>query len=419
MTASETDHLPEDARPGHDSTRYALLNDLLQAGWLRFRFPRSLEQEFRHYHATASARTFRSTVFYVLLLYLVLGIGIMIIIPSETLGSWPLGYSAVTLLILAAVALSRSHRLDTWHQQYVTALAFPGMVVLTVLPEFTGAPVMKQAATIGTVHAAVVIGSVLGLRAGPAALAMWGGGYLGVVAILVSGQSLSWLLTHQTLTAGCAVGTVVAWLMERQSRQVFLQQSLLSLEKARSDDMAERMKEMSREDGLTGLANRRHFDEVLNLEWQRCMRDGASLSLMFIDVDFFKPYNDEYGHQAGDDCLQRLGRILADHARRPGDLAARYGGEEFVVLYPQTGPRSLEQMADKLLRAVADERMPHGHSSVADHITVSIGTACIVPEQSYNPEQLVAAADHAVYEAKNKGRNRVYNAPVKTTDQCP
>jgi len=86
------------------------------------------------------------------------------------------------------------------------------------------------------------------------------------------------------------------------------------------------------------------------------------------------------------------------------------------VLYPLTGPRSLEQMADKLLRAVADEGMPHGHSSVADHITVSIGTACIVPEKTYSPEQLVAAADHAVYEAKNKGRNRVYNAPVKAAD---
>jgi diguanylate cyclase (GGDEF)-like protein len=416
MTAAQIDHLPDSTGSSHDSTRYALLNDLLNAGWLRFRFPPPLEREFRHYHATGSARTFRSTVFYVLVLYLILGLGIMAIIPSPMLGAWPLGYSAVAVLILAGVILSRQRRLDPWHQHYVTALAFPGMAVLVILPEFTGAPIMRQAATIGSVHAAVVIGSMLGLRTAPAVLAMWGGGYLGVTAVLLAGQSVNWLLTHQTLTAGCGVATIVAWLMERHSRQVFLQQSLISLEKARSDDMAERMKEMSREDALTGLANRRHFDEVLHLEWQRCMRDGASLSLMFIDVDFFKPYNDEYGHQAGDDCLQHLGGILADHARRPGDLAARYGGEEFVVLYPQTGPRSLEQMADKLLRAVADERMPHGHSSVADHITVSIGTACIVPEQSYSPEQLVAAADHAVYEAKNKGRNRVYNAPVRAAD---
>jgi diguanylate cyclase (GGDEF)-like protein len=416
MTAPESDQGPEDARPGHDSTRYALLNDLLRAGWLRFRFPQPLEREFRYNHATNSARVFRSTVFYVFLLYLILGLGIMYIIPDETLGQWPLGYSIVAVLILVGMGLSRSPRLDRWHQHYATSLAFTGMAVLVVLPEFTGAAVMKLAATIGTAHAAVVIGSMLGLRALPAVVAMWGGGYLGIATVWVWGQEVNWLLTHQTLTAGCAVGSVVAWLMERQSRQVFLQQSLLALEKARSDDMAERMKEMSREDGLTGLANRRHFDEVLNLEWQRCMRDGASLSLLFIDVDFFKPFNDEYGHQAGDNCLQRMGRILADHARRPGDLAARYGGEEFVVLYPQTGPRSLEQMAERLLRAVADERMPHGYSSVADHITVSIGTACIVPEPSYSPEQLVAAADHAVYEAKNKGRNQVFEAPVATAD---
>jgi diguanylate cyclase (GGDEF)-like protein len=356
-------------------------------------------------------------VFYVLLLYLVLGLGIMAILPRESLGYWPLGYSLILLLIVVAMAFSRQRRLDVWHQHYVTALAFSGMAVLVMLPEFTGSSLMKQAAYIGIVHAAVVIGALLGLRFLPAVVAMWLGGYTGVGLALLAGRSPEWLILHQTLTAGCGVATVVSWLLERRSRQVFLQQSLLSLEKSRSDAMAERMKEMSRHDALTGLANRRHFDEVLQQEWQRCLRDGTSLSLVFLDVDFFKPYNDLYGHQAGDECLKRVGSILSDYARRPGDLGARFGGEEFVVLYPQTGPQSLQQMAETLRARVAEAGIPHERSSIAGHVTVSIGTASIVPESSFTPEQLVAAADHAVYEAKRRGRNRVVNEPVRPRDR--
>lgn len=398
-----------------DSTRYALLNDLLQNRSLSLNFPPQLEAEFRIKHARGNAVIFRSAVFYVLVLYLILGLGVMAILPAATLGYWPVGYAVLAMVILGAVLISRSRRMDPWHQKYVTTLAFLGMLITVVMPHLSDGALMKQASTIGIIHAAVVIGAMLGLRSVPAALAMWGGGYAAVLGLLVGGFRIDWLLLHQTLTAGCGVGTVLAWLMERNSRQVFLQQSLLALEKARSDELAERMTEMSRHDGLTGLANRRHFDEVLQREWQRCMRDGSSLSLMFIDVDFFKPFNDHYGHQAGDDCLSKVGEALKPLARRPGDLAARYGGEEFVVIYPQTGPDGVKKLAEEVRHAIEALAIPHSESKAADHVTISVGTATVVPEENRSPEELVKAADHALYKAKDNGRNRVESAPMTTT----
>lgn len=398
-----------------DSSRYAQLNELLSRGYMGLRFQGALEGEFRLWHARNNAARFRSAVFYVLLLYLILGAGIMMVVPADALGLWPAGYSAMAVVILAGVILSRMTRLDPWHQQYVTVAAFLGMAVIVTIPQLSGGAEMALASKMGIIHACVVVGAMIGLRSIPAVIAMWGGGWTGILAQSLAGVQFDWLLVHQTLTAGCGVGTVLAWLMERNGRQVFLQQSLLALEKARSDDLAERMTEMSRHDGLTGLANRRYFDETLYREWQRCMRDGSSLSLMFIDVDYFKPFNDHYGHQEGDHCLAQLGGILKPHAKRPGDLAARYGGEEFVVLYPQTGPEGVKKLAEEVRHAVEVLAIPHSQSKTADHVTISVGTATVVPEESGSPEELVKAADHALYKAKDSGRNRVESAPMQST----
>lgn len=398
-----------------DSTRYALLHDLLQNRPLRVNFPRQLESEFRLWHARANAFRFRTAILYVLVLYVGLGLGIMTVIPDQALGHWPVGYASMIGVILIAMFLSRRPSLDPWHQLYVTTLSFLGMMIIVTIPYLSSGQQMVLASNIGIIHACVVVGAVLGLHFIPATIAMWGGGFAGVGLQAAFGVEHNWLLLHQTLTAGCAVGTLLAWLMERNNRRVFLQESLLALEKARSDELAERMTEMSRHDGLTGLANRRHFDEVLHREWQRCMRDGSSLSLMFIDVDYFKPYNDHYGHQEGDDCLARVARELMPHAKRPGDLAARYGGEEFVVLYPQTGPEGVRKLAEEVRHAVEALDIPHSKSKAADYVTISVGTATVVPEENRTPEELIQAADHALYKAKDGGRNRVESAPMPTT----
>lgn len=160
-------------------------------------------------------------------------------------------------------------------------------------------------------------------------------------------------------------------------------------------------------DGLTGAPNRRRFDESLQTEWSRCARDKLPLSLAMIDVDFFKRYNDTYGHQAGDGCLVAVSRALQRGLRRPQDLMARYGGEEFVCLLPQTLSEGALQVANQMLHEVQALSIAHAASDIADIVTVSIGLATTYPKNNNDFSQILSRADKALYDAKVGGRNRI------------
>lgn len=407
MTSSDETTSPPEEGKAYENGQYAEMHALLQHRRLRLRFPAGLEKAFRVHHANESAATFRSTVFYVLLLYLILGVGIIYMVPRQALEFWPIGYFGLGLIILAAAILSRLDRFDRHYELQVGGLSFAGMTLLVALPFLTMDEPLRQLAMIGVIHGLVVIGAALGLRFAIALVVMVGGGITGLVIARIMGSEFNWLMVHRTFTGGCLIGAFLAWLAEKRSRQVFLQRQLLAMEKSRSDALAEQMRDMSRHDNLTGLANRRYFDEVLAHEWLRCRRNGAFLSLLFIDVDFFKHFNDHYGHQRGDMCLRQVANVLQSFARRPGDFASRFGGEEFVILYPQTEPDTAGALAGDILRSVSALKIEHRYSSVADHVTVSIGVASMAPAKGETPEQLVRAADHAMYLAKRGGRNRI------------
>lgn len=159
-------------------------------------------------------------------------------------------------------------------------------------------------------------------------------------------------------------------------------------------------------DGLTGISNRRSFDQRLGNEWKRACRDPRSLALLMIDVDHFKLYNDTYGHQAGDRCLQQIARVLAQVVYRPGDLVARYGGEEFTVILTATDAGGASVVARRILDRIAELAMPHSGSEIG-RVALSIGVASTIPRADMPPDGLIAAADAALYQAKHAGRNRV------------
>jgi diguanylate cyclase (GGDEF)-like protein len=163
-------------------------------------------------------------------------------------------------------------------------------------------------------------------------------------------------------------------------------------------------------DGLTGVANRRHFDESLAAEWRHCRRNGLPLALLMIDIDHFKLYNDQYGHPTGDACLQTVGVTLKQGFGRSHDLVARYGGEEFACLMPECDLASALTKAEALRLAVEQLAIPHAASPVAPGVTLSIGVATLVPGDQDKPRDLVSLADLALYKAKNNGRNRVCNS---------
>jgi diguanylate cyclase (GGDEF)-like protein len=181
-----------------------------------------------------------------------------------------------------------------------------------------------------------------------------------------------------------------------------VQDNYLELKKYR--DVLEKM---SRIDGLTGLANRRYFDEIFHREWRRVLRNKSSLTVLLLDIDFFKKYNDSYGHLAGDDCLRQVGSVLKNSLRHAGEFVARYGGEEFVAILPFVSSEEALQVAEKLRGNIESLKITHQMSDVCEYVTVSIGVAAVRIDKDHVPARLVDKADNALYQAKREGRNRV------------
>lgn len=213
---------------------------------------------------------------------------------------------------------------------------------------------------------------------------------------------------------------IVVQLEEGKMRLLNLQDLLLAqshihqLTTARMRELNRQLGEANEElnrlasiDGLTRVANRRHFDEYLAREWRRLSREGGWLSLILCDIDYFKPYNDTYGHLQGDQALARVAALLKDEARRPADLVCRYGGEEFAVVLPNTHPDGAADFAEQLRAAVSRETIPHRASQVAEHITLSLGVAGVIPSANAFSNDLIKRADLALYQAKESGRDRV------------
>jgi two-component system chemotaxis family response regulator WspR len=182
--------------------------------------------------------------------------------------------------------------------------------------------------------------------------------------------------------------------------------------RASQEDLArvnEELRRLAALDGLTGIANRRRFDEAVQAEWNRGRRHGSPLALLLCDVDHFKRYNDHLGHPAGDLCLKKVAAVLTGQLKRPADLAARYGGEEFVLLLPDTDLAGALRVGEACRAGLEQLALPHP-GAPCGFVTMSLGVACIVPGEDDDPDDLVARADAALYDAKRAGRNRVGTA---------
>lgn len=176
------------------------------------------------------------------------------------------------------------------------------------------------------------------------------------------------------------------------------------LELKRKSDLLENLASL---DGLTCIANRRRFDQILEVEWSRALRTESWISVIMMDIDFFKPYNDNYGHAAGDDCLRKVAEALETSLRRSADTVARYGGEEFVAILPGTDPHGALVVAENMRHSVESLAIEHAYSAVSPLVTISAGVASAIPMTESSAGTLVASADKRLYEAKSSGRNRV------------
>jgi len=169
----------------------------------------------------------------------------------------------------------------------------------------------------------------------------------------------------------------------------------------------DQLKLMSSIDALTEVANRRRFDEYLHLEWRRAIRSKYPISLLMIDIDYFKSYNDTYGHQKGDKCLRAVASEIEQHLRRPSDMVARYGGEEFSVILPETPSYSASSLAKRIWSGVGNLNIEHTGSARVGHLTISIGAATTIPDENQSISQFIEISDKNLYKSKSEGRNRI------------
>jgi diguanylate cyclase (GGDEF)-like protein len=202
----------------------------------------------------------------------------------------------------------------------------------------------------------------------------------------------------------------------RMKRRVVREKNLEDLVTKRTYQLEEAnqaLVEMARRDSMTGVANHRHLMERLDEEWRRGIRARTHLSVVMCDIDFFKHYNDRYGHEAGNQCLSTIAQALTEALGRPGDLVARYGGDEFVMILSGSDADGARALAETLPDRIQETRIPHETSPIAEVVTISVGVSTAVPTQEASTGDLISAADAALYEAKNAGRNCVRITDVK------
>jgi diguanylate cyclase (GGDEF)-like protein len=253
-----------------------------------------------------------------------------------------------------------------------------------------------------------------------------GGGAVIATAVNDYFRELGAIQTPELLSTGILAFIMIqAYFLARRFRQALtssqemtaqiqaLNQELEEKIDERTRELAsanERLEHLSRTDALTGIGNRRHFDVIFASAWDHALASAQPLSVLMIDIDHFKRYNDRYGHVAGDVCLRRIAAAISDHARRSSDQVARWGGEEFVVLLPGAGRPAALAFAEELRQTIQALAIPHQDSPVAPYVTVSIGVAATFPTPHQRIAELISEADVALYEAKKTGRNRVVSA---------
>ncbi|SNY51804.1 diguanylate cyclase (GGDEF) domain-containing protein [Arsukibacterium tuosuense] len=201
------------------------------------------------------------------------------------------------------------------------------------------------------------------------------------------------------------VGEMIANSIQNVNYRVSLQQIQQQLLSANQE-----LQKQANQDGLTGLANRRHFDEKLLEELQRSARSKLPLSLILLDIDLFKPYNDHYGHQAGDEALQQVAAALRKEARRQGEVAARYGGEEFALILPATDSEACLEVAERVQQHIKELKIRHSQSDIASYLTASIGCYSVIADKNTSAKHMLSKADQALYQAKAAGRNTIISA---------
>lgn len=381
--------------------------DLLTTRGLNFVwFPKQLETIYRFQYQNGAAYEFRYRAPIILILYLFLSFGIYQVLPTDQVLSWLSYYSWVGIIVLIAWILSFIKKLNQWFDYYVgigSASAVAITFILINVLENVQDNVLFHAAMM---YAIVIIYGAVGMRFYTAIIAGWVGGLVGILVSTYVKGDIDWTFLNRTYAFSSFLGMTLAYATDRQHRENYLQNCMIELNRIELMQQAQQLSLLSQQDALTGLANRRYLDETLDNEWRRALRHETPLTIMMVDIDFFKPYNDTLGHLKGDQCLKDIATAISSIAARSGDLVARYGGEEFLLLFPMTNAQQAQIQVERLMNAIKKIAIVHPCSSVSPYVTISVGVATTIPRLNDSISAFVSRADHALYQAKTNGRNQ-------------
>lgn len=327
-----------------------------------------------------------------------------------TMVSYTTGWLALfTIYIMARHPIWRKH-----YRYVVSAVILMGMTIVQVALLSTHALSMTWRGTLIISFAFMFAYLCSGLRPRDSFLAGMGSAFLAYMILTMMGvKVLSWVLFNAMILSNL-VGLGLAVLSVSTERIRFLQSIIIELDKQIYEILNEHLYRLSQQDTLTMLGNRRRFEQQLKLDFNEAKQQQKVLAILFIDVDFFKFYNDLYGHQNGDIALIRVAKVLRQHIGE-NDVATRYGGEEFVLLLNNTSQAEAIGMGETILADIYAEKIDHAHSKIAPYLTVSIGITLYEGESGITQADVLKTADHALYEAKGKGRNRVVFIPAQSS----
>lgn len=388
------------------------INHVLLSSFRLLRFPDFLEHHFtRSYRALALNNLIANTP-YLLSLFLLLGFIAFTQYSTTQLGAFPLGYGITALCLISTLTLVRLPRFDARFHWYTGINAMIALSTLMTVAISVDDPSLRTAAHATSIYAVIVVYAMSKMRFFTTVFWCHMAGVAHLLAARALGLQQSFQDFQTYFVAANLIGMGIAYIIEHRERAMFLQALLLDIDKAEQKQLYANMEKLSREDPLTGLANRRFFDERLKLEWNRCQREKLPLSVVLLDIDYFKQYNDLYGHQAGDHCLAQIARALKKEASRPAELVGRYGGEEFIILYPNIDATQLKNTLVRIQQRIVAQGIPHEGSQIAKVVSASLGAATVYPVKTLNPEKLVSAADQMLYKSKEAGRNCWFNTQI-------
>ena len=378
----------------------------------RVYFSKKKEPFYQKQYQNEAAYEFRVRGMIILILYALLSYGIYSVIPAGRDSIlWLSLYSWVGIIILATWSLSFYKKFNQYFDLYTcigsTMAVAISFIIITMISDIQNNALLYES----MMYTVIVIYAFVGMRFYTALWAGCGGGLIGFLITKLFDFNIDWTLLNRSYTYTSFLGMAMAYAIDRQHRENYLQNCIIELNHLEMQEQSEQLKLLAQQDSLTGLANRRHLSHVLEQEWRYALRHGQPLSILMVDIDFFKNYNDQLGHQAGDLCLTTIAKELSAVTNRSGELAARYGGEEFLLLFPMLDHQKITSLAAYLIHRIQNLKLPHPDSRISESVTISIGAASIIPHPSNNLDQFIRSADTALYYAKEHGRNQFYISP--------